>query len=145
MAVVHRHKVVPYGAAEMFALVNDVEAYPEFLPWCRSAKIIKNKGDEVCATIELAVGAVHKRFSTCNRVQKNKMIEVRLVEGPFRHLEGFWRFEPLGERACKVVLDMEFEFASRLLSAALGPIFHQIVNALVDAFCRRAEEVYGKR
>ncbi|RMD70316.1 MAG: type II toxin-antitoxin system RatA family toxin [Gammaproteobacteria bacterium] len=129
----------------MFALVNDIEAYPRFLPWCKGARIEKSRGDEICASIELAVGAVHKSFSTCNRVQKNKMIEVRLIEGPFRHLEGFWRFEPLGGRACKVVLDMEFEFSTRLLDMALGPIFHQIVTTLVDAFCKRAEEVYGKR
>jgi ribosome-associated toxin RatA of RatAB toxin-antitoxin module len=143
--IVTKSALVPYSAADMYALVNDVPRYPEFLPWCRSTRVLSRDQDEMQATIELAVGAIHKSFTTLNRLQKNKMIEVRLLEGPFRHLEGYWRFEPLGGHSCKVMLDMDFEFSGRLLAVALGPIFSQIVNTLIDSFCKRAQQIYGKR
>ncbi len=136
---------MPYSPAEMFALVDDIDAYPEFLPGCRRTQVLSRSADEVRATIELSKGGVEKAFTTCNRIQRNKMIEVRLVEGPFKRLNGFWRFDPLGEQACKVSLDLEFEFASRVLSMVVGPVFHQIANSLVDSFLKRAVEVYGKR
>ncbi len=144
MPHIHRHAIVPYSAAQMFALVDDVPAYPEFLPWCGSARELYRDEDEVEATVEIAKGSVRKTFTTRNRLQKDKMIEMRLVSGPFKHLEGFWRFEPLGEgQACKVSLDLDFEFANRLLSMAIGPVFNAIANSLVDAFVKRAREVYG--
>lgn len=136
---------MPYSPAEMFALVDEIEAYPEFLPGCRGTRVLSRSADEVRATIELSKGGVEKAFTTCNRSQQNKMIEVRLVEGPFKHLNGFWRFDPLGESGCKVSFDLEFEFASRVLSMVVGPVFSQIANSLVDSFLKRAEQVYGKR
>jgi ribosome-associated toxin RatA of RatAB toxin-antitoxin module len=128
----------------MFALVNDIESYPRFLPWCRSTQILSRTDDEVRASIEMAKGALHKSFTTCNRLQHNKMIEIRLIEGPFQRLEGYWRFQCLDVQACKISLDMEFEFANTLLSVAVGPVFNQIANSLVDAFCNRAVQVYGR-
>ena len=148
MPVINRHALVPYSAAEMFALVDDVESYPQFLPWCKSATVWSRNDDEVRASVELAKGAIQKSFTTLNRLQHNKMIEMRLVEGPFHHLEGFWRFDSLGEqeaRACKVTLDLEYEFSNTLLAMTVGPVFNQVANKLVDAFCQRAETVYGKR
>ncbi|NIR29316.1 MAG: type II toxin-antitoxin system RatA family toxin [Gammaproteobacteria bacterium] len=145
MTTIRRSAVVPYSPPEMFALVDDIESYPEFLPWCRSARVHSRDADEVRATIELARGAVHKSFTTCNRLQRNKMIEVRLVEGPFRHLEGFWRFDAMQDDACQVLLDMDFEFANRLIGLAVGPVFHQVAGSLVDAFKGRAVDVYGHR
>jgi len=142
---IHRSALVPYSPAEMFALVSDVDAYPEFLPWCSGARVLERKGDEVRACVEISKGAVHKSFTTLNREQKDKMIEMRLLEGPFRHLEGFWRFDPLGDAACKVSLDLEFDFSSRMLGMMVGPVFNQIANTLVDAFHQRAVQVYGKR
>jgi ribosome-associated toxin RatA of RatAB toxin-antitoxin module len=127
----------------MFALVNDIESYPRFLPWCRRATVHARNDEEVRATVELAKGAVHKSFTTLNRMHRPKIIEMRLVEGPFRHLQGFWRFDHLGEHACKVTVDMDFEFASRFVGMAFGPIFTQVTNNLVDAFVKRAREVYG--
>lgn len=144
MPNISKQALVPYTAAEMFDLVDDVDAYSQFLPWCRTSRVLSRSEDEVKASIEIAHGALHKSFTTRNRIQHAKMIEMRLLEGPFRHLEGFWRFEPLGERACKVSLDLEFEFASRLIGLAMGPIFSQISSSLVDAFVKRAEQVYGK-
>lgn len=145
MTTINRSALVPYSPAEMFALVDDIDAYPEFLPGCRRTQVLSRSADEVRATIELSKGGVEKAFTTCNRIQRNKMIEVRLVEGPFKRLNGFWRFDPLGEQACKVSLDLEFEFASRVLGMVVGPVFHQIANSLVDSFLKRAVEVYGKR
>lgn len=145
MPTVHKSALVPYSPAEMYALVNAIEAYPDFLPWCRSTTVLSRDEDEIRATIDLAKGGVSKSFTTCNRLAPNKMIEIRLVEGPFKHLEGFWRFQALGEAGCKVSLDMDFEFAGRLLQMVVGPVFSQIANSLVDAFCRRAVEIYGRR
>jgi len=145
MTTIHKSALVPYTPEEMFALVDGIDSYPSFLPWCKSARVLRRSDDEVEASIEIAKGGVEKVFTTRNRNQPGKMIEMRLVEGPFRVLEGFWRFEPLGDEACKLSLDLEYEFSSALLAVALGPIFHQITNSLVDAFSKRAEAVYGKR
>lgn len=145
MASVKKSALVLYSAADMYALVDDIEAYPQFLPWCRSACILSRAEDEVRATIEMAKGGIHRSFTTCNRLQKPRMINIRLLEGPFKRLEGHWRFEPLRASASKVSLDMEFEFANPLLRVAIEPIFKQIANTLVDAFCKRAVELYGER
>lgn len=144
MTTISKNALVAYSAAEMFDLVNDIESYPNFLPWCGGSKVLSRNEDEVRATVEIAHGSLHKSFTTCNRLQTGKMIEMRLEEGPFKRLEGFWRFDTLGERACKVSLDLEFEFSSKLVGLAMGPIFSQIANSLVDAFCKRAVDVYGK-
>jgi len=143
MTVINKFALVPYSPAQMFALVDDINAYPEFLPWCKNARELSRTEDEVYAMLELSKGGVEKSFTTCNRNQKNKMIEMRLVEGPFKQLEGFWRFEALGEEGCKVSLDLEFEFASRVLGMMVGPVFSQIANSLVDSFQQRAVEIYG--
>lgn len=145
MPTVNRNALVPYSVEQMYSLVDDVESYPEFLPWCRSAKEWSRSEDEVRASIELQRGPVHKTFTTCNRLQKNKMIEMRLVEGPFSHLEGFWSFTEIDRGGARVALDLEYEFSNALLKLAIGPVFAQIANSLVDAFCRRATDLYGKR
>lgn len=145
MTTVHKSALVAYAAREMFALVDDIEAYPQFLPWCAASKVLSRTEDEVRAVLDLARSGVQKSFTTCNRMQKYKMIEIRLVEGPFRHLDGFWHFTPLGVDSCKVSLDMDFEFSSKLVSLVFGPVFNQITNALVDAFVKRAVVVYGQR
>lgn len=136
---------MPYRAAEMFRLVNDIESYPQFLPWCRTTRVLSRDEDEVRASIEIARGPVEKWFTTRNRLQQDKMIEIRLLDGPFRRLEGYWHFQDLGEDACKVTLNLEFEFSNPILRLAIGPVFSQIANSLVDSFCRRATDVYGRR
>ena len=145
MTAVNKSALVPYSPTEMFALVDDIDRYPEFLPWCSAARVLARSDDEVRARISLSKSGVDKSFTTCNRNQKNKMIEISLVEGPFRHLRGFWRFDALGEAGCKVSLDMEFEFSSRVLGLVVGPVFSQVANSLVDSFQKRAVGVYGKR
>ena len=144
MTSIHRNALVTHSAAAMFALVDDIDRYPEFLPWCEKAEVLSRNEDEVKATLDLSKGGVHKSFTTLNRRQPDKMIEMRLLEGPFKHLEGFWRFEALGEKACKVSLDLDFEFRNRMIGLVVGPVFNPVANSLVDAFCKRADDLYGK-
>lgn len=143
MTIINKSALVPYSAEKLFLLVNDIEAYPDFLPWCKASEVFSRTDDEVKARLDLVKGAVHKSFTTVNRIQKNKMIEMRLLEGPFHHFEGFWRFEGLEENACKISLDMDFEFSSKMAGMIMGPLFNQIANTLVDSFCKRAKDVYG--
>lgn len=145
MATVNKSALVLYSATEMYRLVEDIEAYPQFLPWCRSSRILSRSADEVRATIEMAKGGIYKSFTTCNRMEPDRAIDIRLLEGPFKRLQGHWRFETLRADASKVSLNMEFEFAGTLLRMAIEPVFKQIANSLVDAFCKRAVELYGKR
>ncbi len=144
MPSISKNALVPYSAARMYALVDNIAAYPEFLPWCGGSNEISRDDDEVKATIVIAHSGLQKSFTTRNRLQKNKMIEISLVDGPFQHLHGFWRFDALAEDACKVSFDLEYEFSSRLVGMALGPVFSQISNALLDAFCQRARSEYGQ-
>ena len=145
MTTINKSALVAYSAAQMYALVNDIESYADFLPWCSSSSILSQNEDEIRATVEIAHGSLNKAFTTRNRLQQDKMIEMRLEQGPFKQLEGFWRFDVLGERACKVSLDLEFEFSSRMLGLVVGPVFNQVADSLVDSFQKRAVDVYGRR
>jgi len=145
MPTINKSALVSYEAGDMFDIVDDIESYPTFLPWCGGATIISRNDDEVEASIEISHGGLNKTFTTRNLLQKDKMIEMHLVDGPFKHLHGFWQFKKLGENACKVSLDLEYEFSNKLISLAFGPVFSQIAGTLVDAFCKRADEIYGGR
>jgi ribosome-associated toxin RatA of RatAB toxin-antitoxin module len=127
----------------MFDLVNHIEKYPEFLPYCMKSAVHHRDKDEVQATLTIGASGFTKSFTTRNLLQSNKMIEIRLVDGPFTHLEGFWRFDEV-ESGCQVSFDLEFEFAGSMISMILGPVFEQITDKMVDAFCEQAERVYGK-
>jgi ribosome-associated toxin RatA of RatAB toxin-antitoxin module len=129
----------------MFALVEDVESYPSFLPWCHDARIERQNEDEVEATLEIRRGGFGKNFRTLNTLQPPDSITLELVEGPFRSLGGAWTFSTLGDDGCKVSLQLGFEFESRLTDLLLGAVFEEICNSLVDAFTRRAHEIYGTR
>ncbi|MDE2070300.1 MAG: type II toxin-antitoxin system RatA family toxin [Gammaproteobacteria bacterium] len=144
MRTVNKSALVLYTAAQMYALVNDVERYPEFLPWCRSARIRSQSAAEMCASLELARGGFHKIFTTCNRLDPGRSIVIALDRGPFRHLEGHWGFADLGPEGSRVTLNMEFEFAGTMLDLMAGPVFHEICNSLVTAFTRRATALYVK-
>jgi len=143
MAIIKKSAIVPYSAAQMYELVNKVEDYPQFLPHCEESKVLSADEDEMRARLTLGWGGMNKSFTTCNRLQKNKMVGVRLEEGPIHHIEGFWLFEPLAEDACKIEFDLEYEIAGHLFSLMFGPIFHQMANSLLDSFVKRAKEVYG--
>lgn len=143
MTIVKKSRVVPFTCEQMYGLVNDVEHYAEFLPYCAQSLVHHRDEDEVQATLVIAAAGMSKSFTTRNRLQMNKMIEIRLVDGPFSHLEGFWRFDEVPD-GCKVSFDLEFEFAGRMFSMLLGPVFEQVTDKMVDAFCDRAEALYGK-
>lgn len=143
MTTIYKQAIVPYTPQQMRVLVEAIENYPIFLPWCRSTRVLSRTATEVQATIELARGVIHKSFTTRNRTLDNQRIEISLIEGPFRSLTGHWTFVALGDQGCKVSLNLQFEFSSPLMSAGLGPVFGQIANTLVDAFCKRAAQLYG--
>lgn len=143
MPTISRSALVNYTPEQMFTLVDNVEDYPQFLPWCGKTEVLSRQGEVLDASITIAKGAVNKRFSTRNINDEYQKIEMSLLDGPFKHLSGFWRFEDLQGKACKITLDLEFEFSNRLVSMAIGPIFNQVANTLVDAFVERAKNVYG--
>jgi ribosome-associated toxin RatA of RatAB toxin-antitoxin module len=140
---VSKSALVSHSAADMYALVNDIESYPRFLPWCRSTEVLSRNQEEIRATIEIAKGSLSKTFTTQNRLRPEKMIEIHLLDGPFRRLEGAWQFQELRADTCKISLDLEFEFSNPLIRMTIGPIFSHIADTMVDAFCKRAREVYG--
>lgn len=144
MARIQRSATVPYTPREMYDLVNDVDRYHEFLPWCRSSALLDTGDGWYRARIEMAKGPLHRSFTTRNEVDAGRAIRVRLVDGPFRQLEGDWHFDPL-DSGCRVSLDLEFEFAGGFLHRAVAPVFSQIASTLVDAFCGRARQLYGRR
>jgi len=141
---INKTALIPYSAAKMYDLVADVDSYQHFLPWCGGSKILSQTDDEVQGQVRIQHMGMDKTFTTLNRMQKNKMIEMKLIDGPFKQLQGFWRFDSLDENACKISLDLEFEFSNKIMSLAFGPIFSQIANSMVDAFCKRAIAVYGQ-
>jgi ribosome-associated toxin RatA of RatAB toxin-antitoxin module len=141
MPLIKREKIVPYSVPQMFQLVNAVEDYPKFVPYCKSATILQQMPDELQARLEFAKGALYKSFTTCNRVQENKMIHVRLIDGPFERLEGFWQFDAVPE-GCHISLNMEFEFSNKFIAMMFGPVFNTVANTLVDVFCERAEQIF---
>lgn len=143
MTLVQKSALVKYSALQMFDLVNDIESYPKFLPWCTGSRIIKKEHDYVEAELMISKGGFKKSFSTRNKIDQGGRITVSLLDGPFSHLEGVWNFMPLREDASKISLDLEFEMSSALASLAFGAVFNQICNTMVTSFTDRAKAVYG--
>jgi ribosome-associated toxin RatA of RatAB toxin-antitoxin module len=141
MTSVKKSREVPYSCEQMYNLVNDIERYAEFLPYFSKGEVHHRDADEVQATLIITAAGMSKSFTTRNLLQANKMIELRLVDGPFSHLEGFWRFDPT-ESGSLISFDLEFEFAGRMFSMILGPVFEQVTEKMVDAFCDRAKALY---
>jgi ribosome-associated toxin RatA of RatAB toxin-antitoxin module len=145
MALVEKSVLIEYSAAQMYALVEDVAAYPEFLPWCGGTEILKKEAGITRAAIVIDYRGIKQRFSTENRASPPQLIEMSLVDGPFRQLDGSWRFKALGNDACKIEFRLHYEFSSKLLEKLVGPVFHLIASTFVDAFVKRAQQLYGKR
>jgi ribosome-associated toxin RatA of RatAB toxin-antitoxin module len=145
MKTVHKSVLIWYSAPEMFALVVDVASYPQFLPWCDRAKVLAQDEHGMQAEIGIAFGGIRQTFTTRNEHVAGREVRMKLVEGPFSHLDGEWKFIALGEgqRACKVELELHYGFNNAALSALVGPVFDKIAANLVDAFVKRAEQVYG--
>lgn len=145
MAVVQKSVLVEYTAEQMFELVDGVERYPEFLPWCGGTELHERNEEVTVATIRIAYSGIHQNFTTENRKLSHERMDLKLRHGPFRHLEGHWLFKPLGEAACKVELRLDYEFSTRVIEKLLAPVFQHIAGTLVEGFVRRAEQVYGPR
>lgn len=143
MNILKRSALVPYSSRQMFELVNGIEDYPRFLPWCHSSQIITRTDTEVIAALEVNWKGIHKSFTTRNVLYPFDRMEIGLVKGPLQRMEGMWNFLSLDEKACKVMLDLEFEFAGGFVDKLFQPIFQHIANTLVEAFCKRAVELYG--
>lgn len=129
----------------MFELVNAIEDYPRFLPWCQSSSIISRTDKEVIASLDISWKGIHKSFSTRNILCPYDKIEICLVNGPMHKLDGTWEFLALDEHASKILLDLEFEFTGSIVDRLFQPVFQHIANTLVDAFSRRAIELYGQK
>lgn len=144
MNTLNRSAIVPYSARQMFELVNSIEDYPRFLPWCHTSQVLSRTDEEVVAELEITWKGMHKSFSTRNRLYPHDRMDISLVNGPMQHLEGKWGFHELSEKACKVTLDLEFAFAGGFIDRLFQPVFQHIANTLVDSFCKRAVELYGQ-
>lgn len=143
---VSKSVLVWHSPNEMFELVSDVERYPDFLPWCEFGRVLERTPDGMVASIGMAFAGVHKSFTTRNTHVPDRHIHVRLVDGPFSQLEGDWQFLTVGDgsqRACRIDFRLQYGFSSSVLAAVVGPVFDRIADSLVDAFVRRADQVYG--
>ncbi len=143
MQVVERSALVTFTPAQMFALVNDVPRYPEFLPWCTAARVEDISATERIATLKIAHSVLQTDFTTRNTITADRQIDMRLTHGPFRDLKGAWHFEAIGARGSRVHFIVEFEFKNRLTAAAFNAVFESLCGSIVDAFVTRAKKVYG--
>jgi len=143
MHKVERSALVRHSAADMFDLVNDVAWYPLFLKWCKSSKVLSETQDSMTAELEVAWKVLHKVFSTKNQLAAGESIKLELLEGPFKSMTGEWRFKHLREDACKITMEVDFEFKSSVSNFVFSAIFSQICGSLMDCFIKRADEVYG--
>jgi len=143
MQVVERSALVTFSPAQMFALVNDVARYPEFLPWCTGVRVEEVSATERVATLKIAQGVLQTEFTTRNTLTPDVLIAMRLTHGPFRDLAGAWRFEAIGARGSRVNFKVEFEFKNKLTAAAFNAVFESLCGSIVEAFVLRAQKVYG--
>lgn len=144
MVEVVRSAWVMHSAGEMYALVNDIDSYAEFLPWCGASEVLTRGEGEMVAEVQVAYRGLRKSFTTRNRLRANERITMSLVEGPFSELYGVWEFKALREDACKISLDLSFDFSNAAVGALVGPVFKQIADSLVDSFVQRAAELYPR-
>lgn len=143
MAQVEKSVLVPHSAAQMYALVDTPERYPEFLPWCGGVDLRHRDDTTTEATLHIDYHGLKQHFTTRNRKEFPRAMDIHLVDGPFRHLEGSWRFIALSEAACKIEFQLHYTFSSPLLEKVIAPVFSHIANTFVDAFVQRAEKIYA--
>ncbi len=138
MAVVEKSVLVGHSAAEMYAMVGDVESYPQFLPWCSATEIKRADERNALATLHVNYHGLRLHFTTKNQMEPGAQIDMTLVNGPFKHLDGFWRFIPLAEHACKIEFRLSYELSGKLVDRIAGPVFSHIANTFVEVFVKRA-------
>lgn len=146
MKTIHKSVLLWHSAPEMFALVTNIEHYPQFLPWCDHGEVLEQVEDGMVARVGMAISGLRQSFTTRNTHETDRKVLMELVDGPFSRLDGVWAFTPLGDgtqRACKVEFTLSYGFSSSTLAALVGPVFDKIAGNLVDAFVKRADQVYG--
>jgi len=143
MHKIERSALVRHSAIDMFHLVNDVASYPIFLKWCKSSKVLSETAEEMTAELEVAWKVLHKIFSTKNQLKEGESIKLELLDGPFESMYGEWHFKHLRDDACKITMEIDFEFKSSVSNFVFSAIFGQICGSLMDSFIKRADEVYG--
>lgn len=143
MATVEKSVLVGHSAAKMYAMVENCEAYPQFLPWCSGAEVQRSGPHRATVTLHVNYHGLRQHFTTENHMEKAALIEMKLVRGPFKHLDGFWRFVPLAEEACKIEFRLSYELSGRLMDKLAGPVFSHIANTLVEVFVKRSAVLYG--
>jgi ribosome-associated toxin RatA of RatAB toxin-antitoxin module len=143
MAVVEKSVLIERTAVQMFELVDRVEDYPKFLPWCGGTELLERTESKTAARLHINYHGLKAHFATENAKQPPNWMNIALREGPFRSMDGGWKFTPLGETACKVEFRLHYEFSSKILEKALGPVFHHIANTFVESFVKRAQQLYG--
>jgi len=141
---VARSAIMEHSAESLYALIEDIESYPQFLPWCREAKVRARDADRTVATLAVGLRGIRQSFTTENRNEPGRAIQMKLVEGPFKRFSAGWRLAPLGAHAARAEFSMEYEFSSRVLARLLEPLFNHIADTMVDAFVRRADALYGR-
>ena len=140
---VNQSLLVEFAPEQMFTLVDAVEDYPKFLPWCSGTEVIHRDAATTRATISINYRGVRRSFTTENDKDEPASMRIRLIRGPFSRLDGSWHFTRLGDRGCRIEFRLHYEFAGRLLDRLISPVFHHIASTLVDAFVKRAGQVYG--
>lgn len=143
MAVVEKSVLIERTPAQMFELVDHVEDYPKFLPWCGGIDLHERTSTTTVATIRISYHGLKSHFSTANAKQAPTHMDMTLKDGPFKRMDGSWRFIPLGDKACKIEFRLHYEFSSAMLEKVLGPVFNHIANTFVESFVKRAQVVYG--
>lgn len=143
MPQISRTALVPYSAQQMYQLVNDVDAYPDFLPGCTGSRVLETGPSQMTAAVDVSKAGISKTFTTRNTLTDNQSILMHLVDGPFKKLIGAWKFTPLSSDACKIEFHLDFEFTNKLIEMAFGKIFKELASNMVQAFTTRAKEVYS--
>ncbi len=145
MTTIHKSATVPFSAEQMYGLVNDIDAYQDFLPWCVDSRVLCRGEAQLTASLSFAAGNIRQTLTTENRMQPERRIDVRLLSGPFRHLSGSWQLEPAGDKSCHISLQMDFEFRNKIIQLALDKVFSRIINSLIESFTDRAHQIYGSQ
>ncbi|CAB1369193.1 type II toxin-antitoxin system RatA family toxin [Denitratisoma oestradiolicum] len=143
MTVVEKTVLIEHTPAQMFELVDRVEDYPKFLPWCGGTELHERSETTTVATLHINYRGVKSHFSTQNLKEAPRRMQISLRDGPMKHLDGSWCFTPLGEHACKIQFRLHYEFSSKMLEKVLGPVFSHIANSFVEAFVKRAKQLHG--
>ncbi|MCS3433929.1 type II toxin-antitoxin system RatA family toxin [Klebsiella sp. BIGb0407] len=142
MPQISRTALVPYSAEQMYLLVNDVKSYPQFLPGCSGSRILDESASQMMAAVDVSKAGISKTFTTRNILVSNQSIIMQLVDGPFKKLMGGWKFTPIGDDACRIEFQLDFEFTNKLIELAFGRMFKELAGNMVQAFTVRAKEVY---